>query len=348
MLYRRLIRPLLYTLPPETAHLLVLRLLRVGQELPGLCLFTERLLRRGSEASKVRVFGRELASPIGLAAGFDKDAEVYRIMGALGFGFVEIGTVTAESQPGNPRPRLFRLPQDRALVNRMGFNSSGAQAVARKIGQRAAGDPMLGINIGKSKATAPKLALLDYERCAKRLGPLADYLVINVSSPNTPRLRDLQAPQELKPLLAHVQAVLRHEVGGRQVPLLVKIAPDLSDAEIDALADLALDMGLAGIVATNTTTHREGLRSSAAEVARCGAGGLSGPPLRQRALAVLERLRERVSDRLVLIAAGGVETAQDVWERLHAGATLVQLYTALVYEGPLVAHHLGRQLATLG
>jgi dihydroorotate dehydrogenase len=289
----------------------------------------------------VRALGLSFPGPVGLAAGFDKDARGTRGLAALGFGFVEVGTVTARAQPGNPKPRMFRLPADRALVNRMGFNNAGAAAAAaaldRSRGRSRArpGGSVVGVNIGKTRAVPDAGAAADYAASARAVAAVADYVVVNVSSPNTPGLRDLQAADRLKPVLVAVRTALDAAVSGRRVPLLVKIAPDLADADVDAVADLALELGLDGIIATNTTVSRAGLASPAAEVAAAGAGGLSGPPLRARALEVLTRLHARAGDRLVLIAAGGIETPDDAWERLRAGATLVQAYTGFVYGGPL-------------
>jgi dihydroorotate dehydrogenase len=288
---------------------------------------------------RVRALGLEFPGPLGLAAGFDKDARGTRGLAALGFGFVEVGTVTARAQPGNPKPRMFRLTADRALVNRMGFNNAGAAAAAARLGRirgrRSRGGPVVGVNIGKTRAAPDADAPADYAASARAVAAVADYVVVNVSSPNTPGLRDLQAADRLKPVLVAVRSTLDASSAERRVPLLVKIAPDLADADVDAIADLALELGLDGIIATNTTVSRDGLASPLAEVTAAGAGGLSGPPLRARALEVLTRLRERAGDRLVLIAAGGIETPDDAWERLRAGATLVQAYTGFVYGGPL-------------
>jgi dihydroorotate dehydrogenase len=266
-----------------------------------------------------------------------------RALLTLGFGFVEIGTVTAEPQPGNPRPRLFRLPRDRALVNRMGFNNEGAQAAARRLAHRSAGT--VGANIGKTKRVPEDGAIADFTESATRLAPLADYLVVNVSSPNTPGLRDLQAADKLRPLLVAVRGACDLASPLRRVPLLVKIAPDLADADIDAIADLALELGLDGIIATNTTIGRSGLATAGDEVAALGAGGLSGAPLKARALAVLQRLRARVGTRVTLIAAGGIETSEDAWQRIRAGATLIQAYTGFIYGGPTWPHRIHRELA---
>jgi dihydroorotate dehydrogenase len=276
--------------------------------------------------------GLEFASPLGVAAGYDKDAEGVRGLARLGFGAVEIGTVTARPQLGNPRPRLFRLPADRALVNRMGFNNAGADAVAARLAALRRDGPLgtvLGVNIGKSKvATGPEETLADYRYSARALGPHADYVVVNVSSPNTPGLRDLQGVDALEPLLAAV----REEIG--PTPLLVKITADLDDDGVDAIADLAVASGLDGIVATNTTVARAGLASPVEVVDAAGAGGLSGAPLVEPARMVLARLVARVGGRLCLVSVGGIDSAAEARRRLDAGATLVQSYTGFVYGGP--------------
>ena len=335
VLYRLLVRPFLYLLPAEAAHHLIIGLLRAAQIVPGGLFLLRSLLARPKNAEGVRAMGLTFPSAVGLAAGFDKDARVFPALLALGFGFVEIGTVTAEGQPGNPRPRLFRLPKDRALINRMGFNNEGAAAVARRLEKipRTHGS-ILGINIGKTKTTPPERAVDDYERSARLLGRHADYFVVNVSSPNTPGLRDLQAVESLRPILVAVRQALDETVPARRVPLLVKIAPDLNDTDIEAVARLAVDLGLDGIIATNTTISRDGLKTGASAVAALGPGGLSGAPLKDRSIEVLRLLRNTTNDRLTLISAGGIETAADVRARLDAGAQLVQIYSALVYEGP--------------
>ena len=268
--------------------------------------------------------------PLGLAAGFDKDGLGLGTWGALGFGYAEVGTVTALPQPGNPEPRLFRLAEDRALLNRMGFNNHGAGHLALRLSRRRPDVPV-GVNIGKSKATPPERAAEEYAASARLLGPLASYLVVNVSSPNTPGLRDLQATESLRPILTAVLAETT-------APVLVKIAPDLADEDVDAVADLAVELGLAGIVATNTTISRAGLRTPGVDA--LGAGGISGPPVAQRALEVLRRLYVRTGDRLVLIGVGGIETAEDAWQRIISGASLLQGYTGFVYGGGLWAKHI--------
>jgi dihydroorotate dehydrogenase len=284
---------------------------------------------------------------LGLAAGFDKNAVGIDALAALGFGHIEIGTVTGEAQPGNPQPRLFRLPQDRAVVNRMGFNNDGAEVVARRLAKRAkrkTGGPVLGINIGKTKVVTEEDAIGDYEKSTRLLAPLADYLVVNVSSPNTPGLRDLQAVEKLEPLL---KAVRRQadEVTDAKVPLLVKIAPDLSDEDVVSVGELATAVGLDGIIATNTTISRDGLASPDERVAKIGAGGLSGAPLTARSLDVLRLLRSTVGDDLTLIGVGGISSVADARARLDAGATLLQGYTAFIFEGPLWPRRIVRGLA---
>lgn len=332
MMYRWLVKPALFSLPAEWAHRLSFGLLRVVHRIPGVRQLMRMTWGALSPALRVRALGLDFPSPVVLAAGFDKHAEGYDALCSLGFGAVEVGTITARAQPGNPRPRLFRLAADRALLNRMGFNNCGSEAAAHRL--RAARTDIVGVNIGKTKAVSDSEAINDYVESAERLGPLADYLVVNVSSPNTPGLRDLQAAERLRPLLIAVRDALRRIGAGREPALLVKIAPDLSDEEILDIADLAVELGLQGIVATNTTISRAGLVTPSSTLAELGAGGISGAPLRTRALEVLRLLRRRAGQRLTLVAAGGIESVDDAWARLEAGASLVQLYTAFVYEGP--------------
>lgn len=333
-MYKLLFSVVLRRLPAEAAHRLGFGFIRAAAAVPGVSWLLRRWLAPDDAVLRVQAFGIDFPGPLGLAAGFDKDALGPDALGALGFAFVEVGTVTAQSQPGNPRPRLFRLPGDRALINRMGFNNHGAAAAAARLRARQARPLAVGVNIGKTKIVPESEAAADYVASTKLLADVADYLVVNVSSPNTPGLRNLQAAVQLRPLLAAVRAAL-DSVSARHVPLLVKIAPDLADSDIDAIADLALDLGMDGIIATNTTVTRDHLASDPADVEAAGAGGLSGAPLRQRALHVLRRLRARVGDHLVLVAAGGIETSDDAWERIRAGATLVQAYTGFIYGGPL-------------
>ena len=324
------VRRALFLAPPERIHTLVFAALRGATATEAARRPLRKALAPHDPILANTVFGVRFAGPLGLAAGFDKDGLGLSGWGALGFGYAEVGTVTARPQPGNPEPRLFRLREDRALLNRMGFNNHGAGQLASRLARHRPDVP-IGVNIGKSKTTPPELAAEDYAASARLLGPLASYLVVNVSSPNTPGLRDLQAVESLRPILGAVLAQT-------PTPVLVKIAPDLSDADVDAVADLAVELGLAGIVATNTTVSRAGLRTP--HVEDLGAGGISGPPVARRALDVLRRLYDRAGDRLVLIGVGGIETPEDAWERITAGATLLQGYTGFVYGGGLWAKHI--------
>ena len=313
----------MFLIPPERIHGIIGTGLRVLNTAQPVARAMEKVVRVHDPVLEQEVFGVRFPAPLGLAAGFDKNASAVDAWGAVGFGYAEMGTVTPRPQPGNPAPRLFRLPADKAILNRMGFNNEGALAVAMNLRGRKSPD-VIGINIGKNKTAQDAVA--DYRSGATVLGPLADYLVVNVSSPNTPGLRDLQAVEELRPILSVVKE-------SSTTPMLVKIAPDLSDEDIDAVADLAVDLGLAGIVATNTTISREGLRTSAEEVAAMGAGGISGAPLNERSLDVLRRLHARVGDKLVLVSVGGISTPEQAWERIAAGASLLQGYTPFIYGG---------------
>ncbi|WP_102142721.1 quinone-dependent dihydroorotate dehydrogenase [Mycobacterium hubeiense] len=331
----RALRRVLFLIAPERIHTWVFALLRMVTAPALLRRLLARWLAPHDPVLTTTVFGVRFPGPLGLAAGFDKDGRGLKTWGALGFGYAEIGTVTAAAQPGNPPPRMFRLPDDRGLLNRMGFNNRGAGELAMRLA-RYKPDVPVGVNIGKTKTTPPEHAVDDYVESARLVGPLADFLVVNVSSPNTPGLRDLQAVASLRPILAAVKAATT-------TPVLVKIAPDLSDPDVDEIADLAVELGLAGIVATNTTVSRSGLAT--AGVDELGPGGISGPPVAQRSVEVLRRLYRRVGDRLVLISVGGIETADDAWERIISGASLLQGYTGFVYGGGLWAKHIHDGLA---
>jgi dihydroorotate dehydrogenase len=330
MLYRLLYARVLSRFDPETVHVLTARTLgTLGRIAPRPLRALLRELAGTTAADprlRVRALGLEFPSPLGVAAGLDKNLDWFEELGALGFGYVEVGTVTAESQPGNPRPRIHRLAADRALVNSMGFPNAGAEAAARRL--RRARTTLVAANIGRSKVATDAEA--DYRRSVVLLAPHADLLVLNVSSPNTPGLRDLQAVEVLRGLVESVRAALSE--CGAHPPLLVKIAPDLEDDAVDAIADAALELALDGLVCTNTTISRAGL-ASPPELTDLP-GGISGAPLKRRSLEVLRRVRARVGDRLVLVSVGGVESAEDALARIRAGATLVQAYTGFVYGGP--------------
>lgn len=370
MIYRLLYRLALAHIDAERAHRAAVRALAAVAAIGPLRRGLAALLRPRDPALRVDALGRTLPSPLALAAGFDKDATAFPALLSVGFGAAEVGTITARPQPGNPRPRVFRLARERALVNSMGFPSEGADAAAARLAARDRQAGVVGVNVGRTRAAADATA--DCRACVARLAAHADYLVLNVSSPNTPGLRDLQAVDRLAELIAAARAGIEdafraHAGGGpdsppgsadvaaspagapgadRRVPLLVKIAPDLSDEAVDAIAELALRERLDGLIATNTTVDRGCLRDPSSPDDP-GVGGISGAPLRPRALAVLRRLRARTQGRVTLISAGGVETAADVWERIRAGATVVQAYTGYVYGGPLWPWRVNRELARM-
>lgn len=339
--YPALFNTVLRRMDPERAHHLAFAVIQAAP-------VVRPLLARYCDpdpALRVHTLGLDFPSPFGLAAGFDKNAAGILGLGALGFGHVEVGTLTRLAQPGNPKPRMFRLIGDRAVINRMGFNNGGSAAAVPKIerARMSRHRPIIGVNIGKSRVTEVEDATADYVWSAERLAPIADYLAVNVSSPNTPGLRGLQEVALLEPLLTEVKRA------AGKTPLLVKIAPDMDDTQIDGIVQLAVRLGLDGIIATNTTVSREGLDESDVRVSEMGAGGLSGEPLRERSIAVLRQIRKVAPNpEFCVISVGGVADAHDVYERVAAGATLVQGFTAFIYDGPLWAAHINRGLKKLG
>lgn len=333
--YEKILRPLLFSLPPETAHNLGMAALRSGFKFPGARLVT-RSLRPSPKSVSVSRFGLDFLNPVGIAAGFDKNGEAVDALEGLGFGFVEVGTVTLRPQPGNPKPRMFRLEEDRGIINRLGFNNDGAAALVRRLSSTKR-RCVVGINIGKNKDVPNEEALENYLQTFEMIHPVADYVAVNVSSPNTPNLRELQKPESLERLLSGVMSKNR-ELGEK--PLLVKIAPDLSEAEIEGIAELAVGLGLSGIIATNTTMTRDGLRCDPHQE-----GGLSGLPLREKSDRVISTLFGKTGDRLPIIGVGGVFTAEDAFRKICAGASLVQCYTGLVYRGPGIARDISSGLA---
>ena len=338
-MYRFIFKVFFARFDPEFVHHVVATGLIVAQRL-GLT----RLFRLSAQRTRrVSALGLNFNGPFGLAAGFDKNGTMILALADLGFSHIEVGTVTALAQPGNEKPRLFRLTEDRALINRMGFNNLGSASLAKRLEHLRATRknlPVIGVNIGKSKVTPIEDAVTDYATSTTLLAPVADYLAVNVSSPNTPGLRSLQSIESLRPILVEV---LEKSLGK---PVLVKIAPDLADEDVREIAELAVSLGLAGVIATNTTISRENLQTKSERVAAMGAGGLSGLPVKARSLEVLRILNQTIAGRIVIVSVGGVETTDDVRERLAMGATLVQGYTGFVYRGPFWARKINRELAS--
>jgi len=337
MVYRSLLRPLLFRLPAETAHELALHSLSL---LP-----TSLITKRFSDPKlTIKRFGLTFANPIGLAAGFDKNGIALQPLAALGFGFIEAGTVTHHAQPGNPRPRLFRLYEDQALINRAGFNNEGAAAFARRVsGHRP--DCVLGVSIGKSKITPLENAVQDYLASFELVYDVADYIAINVSSPNTPQLRELQQSQQLEALLSALQK--RRQQFEKHVPLLVKLSPDLERRDLEMIVEVIERLNIDGIIATNTTVSRDNLRTCAKRVAACGEGGLSGRPLKDTSTRMIATLYQLTGGRIPLIGVGGIFNAEDAWEKIAAGASLVQLYTGFIYQGPRIVHQINEGLSKI-
>jgi len=337
MVYRSLVRPILFRLPPETAHELALH---------SLSLLPSRLLASHFSNPSLRIerFGLSFPNPVGLAAGFDKNGIALQPLAALGFGFIEAGTVTYHPQPGNPRPRLFRLSEDRALINRAGFNNEGAAAFARRVKQQRP-ECVLGVSIGKSKVTPLENATEDYLKSFELVHEVADYVAVNVSSPNTPQLRELQHSEQLSSLLSALLACNRELQ--KPVPLLVKLSPDLERRDLEMVVDVVSRLQIDGIIASNTTVSRDNLRTEAKRVAACGEGGLSGKPLANRSTQMIAQLYELTGGRIPLIGVGGIFDANDAWEKIAAGASLVQLYTGFIYQGPNIAKEINEGLANI-
>lgn len=324
-----LLRPFLFLFPPERAHHLTFSMLEVAKHIPGALALVGGT--RPPEQAVLEVMGLQFPGPVGLAAGMDKDAAHVDALARIGFGFVEVGTLTPVAQPGNERPRLFRLKADRALINRMGFNNGGVRAAVERLRKRTPGI-VVGGNIGKNKVTPNEQAVDDYVKCFEALHPVVDYFVVNVSSPNTPGLRALQEKGPLLQILADLKR--RDATKAAHRPILLKIAPDLTDEQLDDIVSVVRESGIAGVVATNTTISREGLHTVKAEVEAMGAGGVSGSPVRHRSTEVVKYLRARLPKPVVIIGVGGIDSAEAAMEKLDAGADLVQVYTGLIYEGP--------------
>lgn len=339
-LYKSLLKPFLFLLSPEKAHHLTLLLLKIALALPGLNFCIRRYFAVKSSTLQRTLLGLTFSNPVGLAAGFDKDGRHFKAMAALGFGFVEIGTVTPKPQPGNPKPRLFRLPADEGLINRMGFNNEGVDVLVKRLKKRRPSSLIIGGNIGKNKATPNERAVDDYQYCFEALFPYVDYFVVNVSSPNTPDLRALQDKEPLMHLLSVLQGINLQKTNPK--PILLKIAPDLSTDQLDDIVEIVQTTGISGIIATNTTVHRERLLT---DTSALGAGGLSGKPLRQRATEVIRYLHHKSAGSFTIIGVGGISSPEDALEKLQAGASLIQLYTGLVFEGPALVKKINRALS---
>jgi dihydroorotate dehydrogenase len=330
-MYRAFIRPLLFLVDPEKIHHFVFRFLKFLGKLPGANALQRSLFNYRDPALTRELLGLKFPNPVGLAAGLDKDAKMIDELGRLGFGFIEIGTVTPKPQPGNDKPRLFRLPKDQALINRMGFNNEGALAAAARLRKRKS-TVIVGGNIGKNKNTLNALATEDCANCFEILYPVVDYFVINVSSPNTPGLRELQEKEPLRQLLLHIIKLSRAEA--QYKPVLLKIAPDLTVEQLDDIVTILKETKTDGVIATNTTVARTGLVTKPETIVGIGAGGLSGAPLTARSTEVIRYLRQKLGKDFPIIGVGGIMTVQDALDKLNAGADLIQLYTGFIYEGP--------------
>ena len=338
-MYKGLIRPLLFLMNAEQAHHFTFKTLKVLFQIPGVKAITS-LFFGSLKGREKQVMGLHFKNPVGLAAGFDKDAKLYNELSAFGFGFIEVGTLTPLPQDGNPKPRLFRIVEDEAVINRMGFNNGGLDAAALRLAKKKT-DIIIGGNIGKNKVTPNDVATSDYIKGVEALHDVVDYFVVNVSSPNTPNLRELQEKEPLKALLKEVKAK-NEELGAK--PLMLKIAPDLTDGQLDDIVGIVNELKLSGVVATNTTISRAGLKASQEKVAAMGAGGLSGMILRERSTEVVRYLRNKLSADIAIVAVGGIFTGKDAKEKLDAGADLVQVWTGFLYEGPAMVRRMLRSL----
>ncbi len=335
-------KPFLFLLAPESAHRFTIVLARIGFGIPLLGTFLKNYYTITHKSLRRDLFGLHFKNPIGLAAGFDKDGKYIHLMSKLGFGFVEIGTITPEPQVGNPQPRLFRLKKDRAIINRMGFNNEGVDAIVKRLQKGKPKGLIIGGNIGKNKSTPNENASSDYIYAFEQLFPYVDYFVVNVSSPNTPGLRELQEKEPLTQLLSLLQNLNRQKE--KPLPVFLKIAPDLTSAQLDDIIEIVEKTKMAGIIATNTTIDRSGLEEEDASIKAIGMGGLSGQPLKDRSTEVIRYLYQRSKGKISIIGVGGIASAEDVKEKLDAGASLVQIYTGLIYEGPALIRKINKAL----
>jgi dihydroorotate dehydrogenase len=341
-MYRLFIRPVLFLFDPEAVHHFTFRFLKLALAVPGVKFLVSAVYREQRPVLKQKLFGLEFENPVGLAAGFDKDAKLIDELAALGFGFIEIGTLTPKPQPGNDKPRLFRLPADEAIINRMGFNNEGVEAAVIRLRKRKA-KVIVGGNIGKNKITPNDEAFQDYAQCLKTLDPYVDYFVVNVSSPNTPGLRELQEKEPLRKLMSDVKALSLQQP--KPKPVLLKIAPDLTNEQLHDIIDILQSTGTDGVIATNTTISRANLKTSNTELEKIGNGGLSGKPLTARSTEVIQYLRAGLGPQFPIMGVGGIMTAEDALEKINAGANLVQLYTGFIYSGPSLIKKINQSIA---
>lgn len=343
--YKSVIKPLLFLLSPEKAHHFTLTILKIVLAIPVIGTIFRKTYSVKDKRLERKVFGLTFPNPVGLAAGFDKDGKHHHAMSALGFGFIEIGTVTPIAQDGNPQPRLFRLPTDSGLINRMGFNNEGLDAMVQRLSKAKPEGVIIGGNIGKNKLTPNSEAVTDYEKSFEALFSCVDYFVVNVSSPNTPGLRELQNRKPLTKLLSHLQAL--NHAKKTPKPILLKIAPDLSNEQLDDVISIVQETKLAGIIATNTTISRTGLNTSEKALEEIGNGGLSGLPLKQRSTEVIRYINEKTRGEMTIIGVGGINSKEDALEKLEAGATLIQIYSGLIYEGPSLIKQINQSILNL-
>jgi len=337
----KIIRSVLFLFDPEKVHYFVARLLKITLMLPGMKCLWSRMYKTNDPRLETTVFGITFPNPVGLAAGFDKNASMYNDLSYCGFGSIEVGTITPVGQPGNEKPRLFRLKKDGAIINRMGFNNEGLENAINNLQKRKT-SIIIGGNIGKNKVTPNDEATNDYVTSFEALFPYVDYFVVNVSSPNTPNLRELQEKEPLTALLTSLQLLnLKKE---ERKPILLKIAPDLTNSQLDDIIDIVKEVSLDGIIATNTTISRDGLKTSEQEVTTIGAGGLSGKPVKNRSTEVIQYLSEKSNKAFPIIGVGGIHSAEDAIEKMEAGADLIQIYTGFIYEGPRLVKKINKAI----
>ena len=340
-MYKRFLKPIFFLFDPEIIHHIVFKTIKFFCKIPGVSFWIKNAYIVNDKRLAVDLFGLNFKNPVGMAAGFDKDAKLFDELGCFGFGFIEIGTLTPKSQSGNQKPRMFRLPKDEALINRMGFNNEGVDKAIERLKNRKT-SIIIGGNIGKNKSTDNKNAVNDYEECFQKLADYVDYFVVNVSSPNTPNLRALQDKEPLTRLLHHIKGLNNKKTNPK--PILLKIAPDLTNEQLDDIILIVKETKIDGIIATNTTISRDGLFTEVPELTRIGSGGLSGKPLRKRSTEVIQYLSDKSGKSFPIIAVGGIHSGQDAIEKLNAGASLVQIYTGFIYEGPAIVRQINKAI----